>query len=106
MTAIPAILIGVPILVRATLPAIGRSKVLRYTPRWSGVGRGQMLVSLVFSLLFVALGGAIFFLAPSLVSFWPGLATYFGLAAALVVVFGPIANVLAGPSAQAKKAAS
>lgn len=105
MTAIPAILIGVPVLVRATLPTIGRSKILRYTPQWSNVGRRQMTVSLFFSLLFVALGGAIFLLAPSLVSFWPGLATYFGLAAALVVIFGPIANVVAGPGPQAKRAA-
>lgn len=106
MTSIPAILIGVPILVRATLPAIGRSKVLKYAPQWSNVGKGQLAVSLVFSLLFVALGGAIFLLAPSLVSFWPGLATYFALAAALVVVFGPIANVVARPRPQAKQAAS
>jgi len=105
MTSIPAILIGVPILVRATLPTIGRSKVLKYTPQWSRVGRNQILVSLVFSLAFVALGGVIFLLAPGLVAFWPGLATYFALAAALVVIFGPLANMAAGLRPQAKKAA-
>ncbi len=103
MTSIPAILIGVPILVRATLPTIGRSKVLKYAPQWSNVGRRQLAVSLAFSLLFVALGGAIFLLAPSLVAFWPGLATYFALAAALVVIFGPIANVVARPRPQANQ---
>jgi hypothetical protein len=106
MTSIPAILIGVPVLVRATLPIIGRSKVLKFAPQWSNVGRRQVLVSLVFSLAFVALGGAIFLLAPDLVSFWPGLATYFALAAALVVVFGPVANVVVRQRPQAKQAAA
>ncbi len=105
MTSIPAILIGVPVLIRATLPTIGRSKILKYTPQWSSVSRRQVSVSLAFSLLFVALGGAIFLLAPGLVSFWPGLATYFALAAALVVIFGPVANVVARPRPQAKRAA-
>lgn len=106
MTSIPAILIGVPVLVRASLPVIGRSKVLKYAPQWSNVSRKQVLVSLAFSLLFVALGGAIFLLAPGLVAFWPGLATYFALAAALVVIFGPVANVVVRQKPQATQAAS
>jgi hypothetical protein len=105
MTAIPAILIGVPILVRATLPVIGRSKILKFTPQWSNVTRGQIFVSLLFYLLFVALGGAIFLLAPNLVAFCPGLATYFAVAGVVVVVFGPIANRLPGLRPQAKSAA-
>jgi type IV secretory pathway TrbL component len=106
MTSIPAILIGVPVLVRATLPTIGRSKLLRYTPQWSSVGKGQMVVSLVFSLLFVALGGVVFLLAPGLVAGWQGLASYFAIAAALVVIFGPIANLVVGPRLQAKQPAA
>lgn len=106
MTAIPAILIGVPVLVRATLPTIGRSKILKYTPQWSGVGRRDMLVALLFSLLFVALGGAIFFLAPGLVAGWPGLATYFGVAAVLVVIFGPLAGAVVRPKRQASQPAA
>jgi len=104
MTSIPAILIGVPVLVRATLPTIGRSKVLRYTPQWSNVGRRQLAASLAFSMLFVALGGAIFLLAPSLVAFWPGLATYFALAAVTVLIFGPLSSLLAGSRAASKNA--
>jgi hypothetical protein len=106
MTSIPAILIGVPILVRATLPTIGRSKILKYTPQWSGVGRREMTVSLVFSLLFVALGGAIFLFAPGIVATWQGLATYFAIAAALVVIFGPVANLFVGTRLQAKQSAA
>ena len=106
MTAIPAILIGVPILMRATRPIIGRSKILRYSPGWSDIGRRQMAVSLVFSLLFVALGGAIFLLAPGTVSLWPSLATYFALSAAVVLVFGPLASLLAGRGLEASRAAA
>jgi hypothetical protein len=105
MTSIPAILIGVPILIRATRPIIGRSKVLTYTPQWSDVGRRQMAVSLGFSLLFVALGAAIFFLAPETVADWPGLATYFALSAVVVVVFGPLASLFTGKRLEASNAA-
>lgn len=105
MTSIPAILIGVPILIRATGPVIGRSKVLRYSPDWSGVGRRQVTISLVFSLLFVALGGAIFFFAPSALGYWPGMATYFAIAAVVVVIFGPLTSFLAGRRMGATKGA-
>jgi hypothetical protein len=104
MTAIPAILIGVPILVRATRPIVGRSKILNYSPEWSDLGRKQLAVSLAFSLLFVAFGGAIFLLAPGTVGGWPGLAFYFALSAVVVVVFGPLASVLAGQKIGAKHA--
>ena len=106
MTAIPAILIGVPALMRATRPIIGRSKILRYTPDWSAVSPRQMSLSLIFSLLFVALGGGIFLLAPATVSGWPGLASYFALSAVAVVVFGPLASLLAGRRLEARPAAA
>ena len=106
MTSIPAILIGVPILIRATRPIIGRSKVLSYAPQWSNVGRFQMVVSLGFSLLFVALGAAIFLFAPGTVAGWPGLASYFALSAVVVVVFGPLASLFAGNRLEAAHAAA
>ncbi len=105
MTSIPAILIGVPVLIRATRPVIGRSKVLRYAPQWSDIGRRQMAISLAFSLLFVALGAGIFFFAPGTVAGWPGLAGYFALSAVVVVVFGPLASLFAGKSLEANNAA-
>ncbi|MDG7012252.1 MAG: hypothetical protein JRN11_07455 [Nitrososphaerota archaeon] len=106
MTAIPAVLIGVPALVRATSPIIGRSKMLRYVPDWSGVGRRQMAWSLVFSLVFVGFGGAIFLLAPSTLSGWPGLATYFAIAGVAVVIFGPLASLLTGKGLGATRTAA
>ena len=106
MTSVPAILIGVPILVRATRPIIDRSKILRYTPAWSDVGRRQMSVSLFFSLLFVALGAGIFLFAPGTVSAWQGLASYFAISAVLVLVFGPLASLLSGKRFEANRPAA
>jgi len=95
--AIPAVIIGVPILVRATAPLLGRSGMLRYTPEWpANAGLRQRGVALAFSFLFVLLGGVIFLAAPASFSSWPGLAFYFGVAAAIMVILGPIANLFAG----------
>jgi hypothetical protein len=104
MTSVPAILIGVPMLVRATRPIIGRSKILHYSPEWSDVGTRQMTVSLVFSLLFVALGAGIFLFAPGTVSGWQGLASYFAISAVLVLIFGPLASFVAGKRFGANRA--
>ncbi len=106
MTAIPAILIGVPILIRATRPVVGRSRLVSYSPAWSDVSRSQLVVALVFSLLFVALGGAIFLFAPGTLGAWPGLAPYFAISAAAVVVFGPLASLFTRRKAGGTRVAS
>lgn len=95
--AIPAVLIGVPILLRATKPLVGRSTVLRYGASWSGsVGVRQTASALAFTALFVVFGAALFLGAPGTLSSWPGLGLYFAISAAVVVVFGPLAGILAG----------
>jgi len=104
--AIPAMIIGVPLLLRATRPLLGKSSVLRYRPQWSGSVRGRSLaVALGFSALFVALGVAILFGAPGTLTPWPGLASYLAVAAVVVVVFGPIASLLAGSKGGARETA-
>lgn len=95
-TSIPAILIGVPVLVRVTRPLYGRSRVLSEFPDWpSTLGRRGSLVAVVFAFIYIALGAVIFLLAPSSVSATPGL-TYFALAAAIVLVFGLASSLIAG----------
>lgn len=104
--AIPAVIIGVPILLRATRPLLGRSSILRYPPVWTGgVGGRQTAIALIFSSLFVLFGAVLFLGAPSTVAAWSGLASYFAVAAVVVVVFGPIASVLAGSKVGAKQRA-
>jgi hypothetical protein len=95
-TSIPAIIIAVPLLVRALRPLQGRSKVLAFFPEWTAsIGGRQAALSLFFALIFIALGAAAFVLSPASVATEPGLG-YFALAGVLVLVFGPVANTLAG----------
>jgi len=95
-TSIPAILIGVPVLVRAARPLYGRSRILSDYPQWSSsIGARGYAVALVFAFLYCALGGAIFLLVPSSVDVSPGLA-YFVVGALLVIVFGSISNLVGG----------
>jgi len=95
--AIPAVLVGVPILLRATQPLMGRSTILRYSASWSGsVSARQTAVALGFSALFVLFGAALFLGAPGTLSSWPGLGLYFAIAAAVVVILGPLAGLVAG----------
>lgn len=100
-TSIPAMIIGVPVLVRAVRPLFGRSKILSQFPEWTvSVGLRQSIIAVVFGLLYSVIGGAIFIFSPGSVSTQPGLA-YFALAAVVVIVFAPISGVLAGSRAKA-----
>jgi hypothetical protein len=95
-TSIPAMIIGVPVLVRAIRPLASRSRILSQFPEWStSVGLRQSIVAVAFGLLYSVIGGVIFILSPSSVSAQPGLA-YFALAAVVVIIFAPISGVLAG----------
>ena len=103
-TSIPAILIGVPILVRATRPLYGRTKLLTNFPQWpSSIGTKGYLTAIAFAVAYTALGAVVFFLQPDSVSVSPGLA-YFVFGALLVVVFGSVSSLLAGASRPAKSA--
>jgi hypothetical protein len=104
-TSIPAVLIGVPILVRAVRPLYGRTSILSYEPKWAGgISSRQTIVALVFAAAFVDLGAALFVLAlPNPIQGFQPL--YFELAAVIVLVVAPITGVIAGSRLQAKQAA-
>ncbi len=111
ITGIPAIIIAVPVLVRAVRPLFGRSRILTNSPGWSGViGRRQLALSLVFPLLYVLLGLAVY-LAEGFGLGLPGYSAgvaglaYFLLAAAVVLVFGPLSGAVGGVKQRAKSAA-
>jgi hypothetical protein len=100
-TSIPAMIIGVPVLIRAIRPLFGRSKVLSQFPEWStAIGLRQSILAVVFGLLYSVIGGVIFIFAPDSVSAQPGLA-YFAIAAVVVIVFAPISGILAGSKTKA-----
>ena len=97
-TSIPAIIIAVPLLVRAAQPVFGRSGIVHYNPDWRMSDRArQTSMALAFGILFAALGVVFFIAAPAAtIAKWPGLTTYYTMAAAAVIVFAPITTVVAG----------
>ena len=101
-TSIPAVLLGVPILVRAVKPLFGRTSILSYEPNWVGQVTGrQTVVAMVFAGAFVILGAILFaFGLPNPISGFAPI--YFELAAALVLILAPITGVIAGSKLQAK----
>lgn len=97
-TSIPAVIIIVPLLVRAVRPVMGRSTIVSDYPNWSGYeARKVAPVSILYALLFLAVGAA-FFLVPwggSITDITP-IKTMIFVVAASLVVFGPVAGRLAG----------
>lgn len=107
MTSIPAIIVGVPPLLRAIRPLYGRSSILKFEPTWpSSLGGRQGLLGLAFALLFLALGVFFILVEPLSQTLWPGILTYTALAAAIVIVFAPVASIVAGTRLTAKQSAS
>lgn len=113
ITGIPAIILGVPVLVRAVKPLYGRTRILTSLPDWSGViGRRQIVKSLIFPMLYAILGIALYALdsgaVVSLSSSGSGLAgiSYFAFAAVLVFVFGPLGGAIGGTKKRANTAAA
>lgn len=107
-TSIPAIIIAVPVLIRATRPLFGRSQILKFNPQWSAGGtRRQVALSLTFAGLFLLLG-IVFLLGfySSVSGIWPQLDVYVPAAALLVLVFAPLVSVLAGSGRKATQAAT
>ncbi len=113
ITGIPAIIVAVPILVRAVRPLFGRSRILTNLPEWSGiVGSRQIAFSLVFPLLYVVLGAAVYAvqglglgLGPLGGSSSAGL-IYFAVAAVVVLVFGPLSGAIGGARDRGNPAAA
>lgn len=105
-TSIPAILIAVPILVRAVRPIYGRSRILTDFPSWSSsIGWTRTLYAVVFALFYAAFGAVIFVVSPGSVETTPGLG-YFAVAAVMVLVFGPLSSLIAGARAGTKEPAT
>ncbi len=96
-TMIPAILVMVPVLVRAVRPLQGRSPIITDYPSWSaGVMKNQLITSVIFGVIFVALGAIFFLAAPSTLALFPGVTTYFVITVASVIIIGPLAGAIAG----------
>lgn len=112
ITGIPAIIVGVPVLVRAVRPLFGRSRMLTNLPDWSGtIRRRELAISLVFPILYVVLGAVVYAingLGLGLGQTGSGTSglIYFGFAAAVVLVFGPLSGLIGGGRTRANPTAA
>jgi hypothetical protein len=97
-TSIPAVIIIVPILIRAVRPISARSTIITDYPTWSSFEPRRIApVSILYAALFLALA-VVFFFAPwggSVTDITPIKTTIFAVAAVLLIV-GPLAGYLAG----------
>ena len=96
MTAIPSIIIAVPILVRMLLPLKGRSRIIQYFPDWSGVSRRDTVISVAFALAFAVVGLIFIATNPTTTATYLGIGTYFSLAAAIVLILAPVMGIVLG----------
>ncbi len=98
-TSIPAVIIGVPLLLRATRPLFGRSMIVERFPDW-GVIRStrERAVALTFGVVFSVLGAAFFLVSYTLSSaLWPNVTTYFAAIAIATIVLVPIIGTVVAP---------
>jgi hypothetical protein len=110
-TGIPAIIVAVPLLVRAVRPLFGRSKILTDPPEWTAiVGKRQITVALLFATFYVLIGVVIFLTSSASVEALSNnglsLIGYFAVAALVVFIFGPLSGVVAGAKVGAKHAST
>ena len=104
MTAIPAVIVGVPILLRAARPLYGRSRIVTHEPSWAGTrSRMETIMALAFSGVFLILGAAFLLLVPPSQQPLAVEPVYYAVAAVVVIIFAPIASVMAGTGLRATK---
>jgi hypothetical protein len=101
-SAIPAAIIGVPLLLRATKSLYGRSRIVRFFPEWGSASRSTQLSYMIgFTFLFLLIGLFAFALSPqSFLPGWSGLQTYFVVAFLSILIFGPVGGIVAGSRIQ------
>src|SRR5213594_1650812 len=63
-----------------------------------------LITSVIFGLIFVALGVLFFVASPSTLGLFPGVTTYFVITVASVIIIGPLAGAIAGTKLVGKQA--
>jgi len=96
VTSIPAIIIGVPLLIRATKPLFGRSMILQTFPDWSLRSTRSRLVPLAIGIAFAAIGFAFFYAAPNITALFPGVVNDFAIIALVTIILAPLLGTVVG----------
>lgn len=103
-TSVPAAIIGVPILLRATSSLQTRSSIIRFFPNWeTPLDKRQVIRAMVFPVIFLLIGVVYFLLPFSSFSPWPGLDLYFATAFVILAVFAPVGRIIVSSRDSSKK---
>jgi len=105
-TSIPAIIIGVPLLLRGTRPLFGRSTILRNFPEWSEAqGTKARLTPVIFGIIFAVVGFVFFLAAPGVTSLFPEITTDFAIISVVTIVLAPLLGTVVGTRLAGKQSA-
>lgn len=96
-TMVPAVVIAVPLLLRAMKPLVGRSSILAYYPSWSDYEVRRLLpASLGYAVGFIVIGIGFFVLQFNVLQGWSVIGTWILVAGVVLAIVGPAAGLLAG----------
>ena len=96
-TMVPAVVIAVPLLLRALRPLVGRTSILAYYPDWSDYEVGRMLpAALAYAVGFIVIGAGFFVLQFNVLQGWSVVGSWILVAGVVLAIIGPIAGLLSG----------
>jgi vacuolar-type H+-ATPase catalytic subunit A/Vma1 len=96
-TMVPAVVIAIPLLLRAMRPLVGRSIILSYYPEWSDYEVRRLLpFALGYAVAFIVIGIGFFALQFNVLQGWSVIGTWILVAGIVLAIVGPIAGLLAG----------
>jgi hypothetical protein len=96
-TMVPAVVIAVPLLLRALRPLVGRTSMLAYYPMWSDYEVGRLLpAALGYAVAFIVIGAGFFVLQFNVLQGWSVIGTWILVAGVVLAIVGPIAGLLSG----------
>jgi len=96
-TMVPAVVIAIPLLLRALRPLVGRSSILSYYPEWSDYEVRRLLPAAIgYALAFIVIGVGFFVLQFSVLQGWSVVGSWILVAGVVLAIVGPVAGLLAG----------
>lgn len=96
-TMVPAVVIAIPLLLRALKPLFGRSSILSYYPEWSDYEVRRLLpFSIGYAVAFIVIGAGFFVLRFNVLQGWSVIGTWILVAGVVLAIVGPVVGLLAG----------
>jgi protein-S-isoprenylcysteine O-methyltransferase Ste14 len=94
---VPAVVIAVPLLLRAMKPLAGRYSILVYYPSWSNYEVRRLLpASFAYAVAFIIICVGFFILQFDVLQGWSVVGSWILVTGLVLAIVGPIAGLLAG----------